>query len=72
MAILLYWSPTIICSPDLTRLELILYVGLGLEKYLDYLNGFILILWYIGPGLEKDYLTGLKLILLNTALELIN
>ena len=36
---------------------LILYIGVRLEKYLDYLNGFGLILWYIGQAemlLEKS------------------
>ena len=39
-------------------------IGLGLEKYPDYLTGLGLTLWYIGFGLEKysDYLTGPGLI----------
>ena len=40
-------------------------IGLGLEKYPDYLTGLGLTLWYIGFGLEKcsDYVTRLELIL---------
>ena len=63
----------------LTGLELILYVGLGLEKYSDYLTGFGLTLSIydiLDLGLRntqhEDYLTGLGLVLLNTGLELIN
>ena len=41
------------------------YIGLGFEKYSNYLIAFRLILWYIGVGLQKcsDYLTGVRLIL---------
>ena len=63
----------------LTELEVVLYVGLGLEKYSNYLTGFGLTLSvYDMMDLDlrntqhEDYLTGLGLILLNTALELIN
>ena len=58
---------------------MVLYVGLGFEKYSNYLTGFGLTLSvYDMLDLElrntqhKDYLTGLGLILWNTALELIN
>ena len=39
-------------------------MNLGLEKQWDNLIGLVLILWYIGFGLEKysDYLTGLEMI----------
>ena len=40
----------------ITGLEMILHVGIGLEKYSNYLTGFGLIficLRYIGLGLEK-------------------
>ena len=51
---------------DLKNLGLTLwYIGLGLEKYLNYLTGFGLISWYIRVTREKysDYLTGFELIL---------
>ena len=40
----------------------LLYIGFGLEKYLDYLTGLRMIL-YVGIGLEKysNYLTGFEL-----------
>ena len=50
---------------DLKNLGLTLwYIGLGLEKYLNYLTGLGLIL-YVGVRLEKysDYLTWFELIL---------
>ena len=63
----------------LTGLELILYVGLGLEKYSNYLTAFGLTLSvYDILGLDlrnskhKDYLTKLGLILSNTGPELVN
>ena len=58
---------------------MILYVGLGLGKYLNYLTGFGLTLsvynildWDLRNTQHKNYLTGLGLILLNTGPELIN
>ena len=57
---------------------MILYVGFGLEKYLNYLTGLGLILSVcdildldLRNTQHEDYLTGLGLILLNTELELI-
>ena len=53
----------------LTGLEVVLYVGLGFEKYSNYLTGFGLTLSVYMLDLElrntqhKDYLTGLGLIL---------
>ena len=63
----------------LSGLELILHVGLGLEKYSNYLTGFRLTLsvddildLHLRNNQHYDYLTGLGLVLLNTGLELIN
>ena len=33
---------------------LLWFIGIRLKKYSDYLIGFRLVLWYIGPGSEKD------------------
>ena len=52
---------------------MILYVGIDLEKYSNYLTGFGLSLSIYGIlNLDLDYLSGLGLILLNTGLGLIN
>ena len=50
-----------------------LYIGVGLEKCLDYITGPGLLLCYIGLGLEKllDYVTGLGSILVYIGLGLI-
>ena len=50
-----------------------LYIGVGLEKYPDYPNGFGLTLCCIGLGLDKhlDYVTGVGFILLYISLGLI-
>ena len=63
----------------LTGLEFILYAGLGLGKYSNYLIGFGLTLsvydiMYLDLRNTEhyDYLAGLGLILLNTVLKLIN
>ena len=64
-----HWAGTWKNSDCLTGLGLTLwytgYIGLGFEKYSNYLIAFGLILWYIGLGLQKclDYLTGVRLIL---------
>ena len=52
---------------------MILYVGIDLEKYLNYLTGFGLSLSvYAILYLDLDYLSGHGLILLNTGLGIIN
>ena len=66
-------------SDYLTELELILYVAIGLENYSNYLTGFGLTLSVydmldvdLRNTQHKNYFTGLRLILLNTGLGLIN
>ena len=62
------------CNIYISVLQFKVIIGLGFERYSDYVTGFGIPTWYIGLGLEKhsDYLTGFGLILLNTRLGLIN
>ena len=48
-----HWTWTWKISDCFTRLVLTLYIGFGLESYLNYLTGLGLILWYIRVRLKK-------------------